>query len=162
MAEFTNDPQDYRKYIKQDWIRSQLQLYELLRRLRDDTLFRKIWVDNELENRIKDGSATDQDELRDLLHAYLNEFDFKVTSNPRGGPVVHISPKFFRGRSYSLILGISSKNLSTCLNQVVESAVQNVILGYGKGSVLAGIFGKEFGKLFNKYIVKRMQEAFGK
>ena len=162
MAEFTNDPQDYRKYIKQDWIRSQLQLYELLRRLRDDTFFRKIWVDNELGNRIKDGSAEDQDKLRDLLYAYLDEFDFKVTSNLKGRPVVHISPKTFRGRSYSLILGISSKNLSTCLNHVVGSAVQNVILGYGKGSVLAGIFGEGFGKLFNKYIVKRMQEEFGK
>jgi len=162
MAEPSNDPQDYRRYIKQDWIRSQLQVYELLRRLRDDTFFRKIWVDNELGNRIKDGSAEDQDKLRDLLHAYLDEFNFKVTSNPKGRPAVHTSPKTFRGRSYSLILGISSKNLSTCLNQVVESAIQNVILGYGKGSVLAGIFGKGFGKLFNKYMVKRVQEEFGK
>jgi len=162
MAEFPNDPQDYREYIKQDWIRSQLQVYELLRRLRDDTFFRKIWVDNELEARLKDASAEERAELRDLLNAYLNEFDFKIISRPKGRPVVHISPKTFRGQSYSLILGISSKNLSTCLNQVIESAVQNVILGYGKGSVLAGIFGKGFGKLFNKYIVKRMQEEFGK
>jgi len=153
---------DYRKYIQQDWIRTQLQTYELLRRLRDDPYFRKIWVDNELETRIKEDSQLDEAELRDLLHAYLDEFDFKIVQNAYGKPVVHISPKVFRGQSYSSILGIPSKNLSTCLNQVVESAVQDVIKGYGKGSVLAGIFGKEYRKLFNKYVVKRMQGEFGK
>lgn len=157
-----SEPHDYRKYIKQDWIRSQLQVYELLRRLRDDSYFRKIWVENELESRIKEDSQLDEAGLRDLLLAFLNEFEFKVCRNNQGRPVIRISPKTFRGQPYSLILGISSKNLSTCLNLVVESAIQDVIKGYGKGSVLAGIFGKAFEKLFNKYVVKRMQEEFGK
>jgi hypothetical protein len=58
-------------------------------------------------------------------------------------------------------LGISSKNLSTCLNLLVESAVQDIIRGYGKGTVLSGIFGTEFGRLFNAYAKRRMQEEFG-
>ncbi len=141
-------------------MREQLQVYELLRRLRDDPYFRAVWVDNEVEQRVRAGPEQKKDECRDILTAYLNEFDFKICWNHGCRPVIHISPKTFRGKPYSLILGILSKNLSTCLNTLIESAVKDVIHGYGKGSVLSGIFGKEYSRLFNSYIIKRMEAEF--
>ncbi len=152
---------DYKKFIQQPWIRGHLQTYELLRRLKEDLYFRGLWVENEIEGRVKNDPKLDEAELRDLLLAYLNEFSFKICRNKQGKPSIHIAPKTFRNQPYSAILGISSRNLSTCLNAVIDSAVSNVLKGYGKGSVLSGIFGKEFGRLFNAYVVRRMQREFG-
>ncbi len=41
-----------------------------------------------------------------------------------------------------------------------KSAVQDVLNVYGKGSMLAAIFGKEFGRLFNAYVIKKMKNEF--
>jgi hypothetical protein len=163
MTESPSNPTlDYRKYISQGWIRSRLQDFELLRRLRDDPFFRRIWIDNEEETRCRKDSNLDNAVFRDLLHAYLDAFEFKIRRNSTGRPTVHISPKTFRGKPYSRILGIPARHLSTALNVLVEDAVSDVMKGYGKGSVLTRIFGKEYGKLFNAYVIKRMQEEFGK
>ncbi len=137
-----------------------MQTYELLRKLRDDQHFRGLWVANEIEKRRKNDPSLDEAELQDLLLAYLNEFHFKISRNRHGKPSVHIAPKSFRNKSYSTILGISSRNLSTCLNLIIESAVQDVLQGYGKGSVLTAIFGKEFGRQFNAYVVRMIQKEF--
>ncbi len=153
---------DYKRFIQQPWIRNYLQTYELFRRLKDDLHFRGLWVENEIERRIKNDPNLDEAELRDILLAYLNEFSFKIGGNKQGKPSVHIAPKTFRNQPYSAILGISSRNLSTCLNAVIDSAVNDVLKGYGKGSVLSAIFGNKFGTLFNAYVVKRMQREFGK
>ena len=80
--------------------------------------------------------------VRDLLLAYLEELDFRIARCADGKPSVRIQPKTFRGRPYSSILGISSKHLSTALNQVIDEAVAGVLDGYGKGSVLTGIFAR--------------------
>ncbi len=153
---------DYRKYIKQPWIRNHLHTYELLRRLRDDNYFRGLWVENQIKIRIKAEPSIDVAEYRDLILAYLNEFDFRICKNKQGRPSTHISPKTFRGQSWSRILGLSSCNLSICLNLIVESAVDDVIKCYGKGSILSSIFGSEFNRLFNSYIIRRMKKEFGK
>jgi len=153
---------DYRAYISQGWIREKLQVFELIRRLRDDLKFRGKWVESELRRRKEVDVAMDEAFERDLMLAYLEELDFRIARNAGGKPSVHISPKTFRGRSYSSILGIESKHLSTALNRIIDDAVKGALDGYGKGSVLTSIFGTEWGRLFNAYMVRRMKDEFRK
>jgi hypothetical protein len=151
----------YHTYVTQDWMRQKLQAFELMRRLRDDPYFRAVWVDNAVKQRCKADRSLFPDVERDLLLAYLNELDFKIDCRPDGRPVVHISPKIFRGRGYGAILGISSANQSSCLARLIEQAVLHVQKSYGIGSVLSGMFGPDFGRRLNNYIKRRMQEEFG-
>ncbi len=153
---------DYKDYIAQGWLRNVLQQYELLRRLRDDLAFRRLWVENEAETRDSDETGLSRAELADLLHAYLHEFEFRIVKREGLKPAVHISPKRFRGRPYSWILGIESQNLSSGLSQLIDSAVSDVLKGYGKGSVLTSVFGSEFGRLFNAHVTRRMKEEFSR
>jgi hypothetical protein len=153
---------DYRAYIPQEWIREKLQVFELIRRLRDDLEFRHRWVESEVRKRKEKAPSMDEAAERDLLLVYLEELDFHISRNAAGKPSVHVSPKTFRGRPYSVILGISSKHLSTALNRIIDDAVDGALDGYGKGAVLTGIFGTEWGRLFNTYVVKQMQEEFSK
>jgi len=153
---------DYRAYIPQSWLREKLQVFELLRRLRDEVEFRHRWVENEVHRRKEKNPALDEEAELDLLLAYLEDLDFNIVRDQSGRPSVRISPKTFRGKGYSAILGLSSKNLSTALNRIMADAVAGVLEGYGKGAVLTSIFGSEWGRLFNSYVVKRMEERFGK
>ena len=153
---------DYRAYIPQEWIREKLQVFELIRRLRDDVECRHRWVESELRKRKESDLAMDESAERDLLLAYMEELDFRIVRGVDGKPSVHVSPKTFRGRPYSSILGIQSKHLSTALNHIIDDAVKGALYGYGKGAVLTGLFGTEWGRLFNAYVVRRMQDEFRK
>ena len=94
MTESPSNPTlDYRKYISQGWIRSRLQDFELLRRLRDDPFFRRIWIDNEEETRCRKDSNLDNAVFRDLLHAYLDAFEFKIRRNLQVGQQSISAPK---------------------------------------------------------------------
>ena len=149
-------------YIKQDWVQEKLQTYELLRRLRDDQNLKEKWAGQRIKSLLLDRLDLKKSKAEELVQTFLDQLDFLPIKNANGKPSVHISPKKVGGLSYSTILGIDVSNLSSCLNRLVESAAQDIIQGYGKGAILKSIFGDEFGKIFNEYVIRRMEEEFGK
>lgn len=152
---------EYEHYLPALWMREKLRIYKTLRRLRDDQAFRHKWVKQKIRVMKDKDPDLDVDKQFDLMHAYLEEFDFKFIESSGNPPSVHIEPKKFRGKYFNKILGIESANLSTCLNKVARNAAKDIVNGYGKTAILGNVFGKEYRNKLNRWVKKKIKEEFG-
>ena len=150
----------FRDFVPQEWVRERLKIYELLKKLREDKALREKWIRTEIWKRKQEDPSIDGEYLAKLINDYLNVMSFHVTETHSGKTTVRIRPKVFNGKSYRYILGMDFRHLSSAVKVMADTAIQDILRGYGKAGILKGLFGEEFSERFNALVKDRMGEEF--
>ena len=143
---------EFSRYIRQRWKQRSLQTYVFISRLKNDSRFRKEWI----ERRVQKEDVKNPESEKKLLRDFIKELELVPTINLYGKPVIRILPKRFRGRSCHKILDVDLKHLTTCLSLTVDEATGSIIHGYGIVQVLGSLFGEEYKRMVTQYVVKRL------
>ena len=151
---------DVKDYVPQEWVRERLKVYDLIKKLKEDNGLRGKWIKTEVWKRRQQDSTIDEKKLKSIIEGYLEIVRFDVAKTKAGKITIRIRPKMYKGDSYEKILGMDFSHLTTSVKTLVETATQDVIRGYGKASILKGLFGKDFSDMFNTHIKDRMREEF--
>jgi len=118
---------DFERYIRQQWMRDNLQTYALISRLKVDRGFRKEWI----QRRIQKEDMQSRHNAEKLFSDFISKLELIPTINSYGKPVIRIMPRRFRGISCQRLLDVDMKHTTTCINLLLEDAAAHIIRGYG-------------------------------
>jgi len=150
----TLNPDEFTRYIRQKWKQRNLQTYVFISHLKNDSKFRKEWI----ERRVQKEGISDPKAERKLIYDFIEKLELVPTINIYGKPVIRILPKLFRGKSCHNLLDVDLKHLTTSLSLTVDEAAQSIMHGYSIVNVLGSVFGNEYKKMVTQNVIKKLNE----
>lgn len=149
---------DLHRYIRTRWKQRSLRTYAFISRLKNDSIFRKEWIKRRAQ---KDDLAHIRSPAM-LLNGFLQSLELKQVVNAAGKPVIRILPRRYQGHSCHSLLDTDMKHITTFMALAVDEAAGSIIHGYNIVNVLGSLFGEEYRKMLNQYVIGKMQERIGK